>query len=86
METIREEVHKTIARAFPGIQTMMAQTGSPILGSTAQKSGETLTSDIDLTGSTPQYVPLAIARSDISVASISPNIREGNSIFFGMKP
>ena len=52
-ESIKEEVRKMIARAFPGIQTMMAQIGSPILGSIAQKSGETLTSVIDLTESTP---------------------------------
>ena len=44
-ETIREEVRKTIARAFPGIQAKLAQNGSPILESTAEESGKK--SDID---------------------------------------
>ena len=60
------------------------------MGSPEKGSRKTLTSVIDLKGSTsqsaPQSVPLAIAGSDVSVASTSSHKgQEGNSIFSVVK-
>ena len=78
---IRGEVWKTMGKIFPGIKMNTAQDGSPILESISKESGKTVPSIFDLPSSTPQSVPLAIAGSDVSVASTSSNIGEGNTFF-----
>ena len=65
---IRDEVQKAVRHAFPGIKH-----------STGQASAEV----IDLAGSTALSAPLAIAGSEVSVASTQPhNGTEGNKTSF----
>ena len=61
---IRKEVRSAIQQAFPGIHF-----------STGQPTAEV----IDLTGSAAHFAPLAIAGSDVSVASTRSNNGAGES-------
>ena len=70
-EAIRNEVNSTLHKVFPGIHLSTAQAGSPNVESIAKEPGNTFTSVIDLAESVSRSAPLAIAGSDVSIASTS---------------
>ena len=77
---IHKEVRNTMKKVSPGIHLSKAQPASPNMGSGQIESGKPSSSVIDLSGSSHTSAPLAIAGSDVSVASTSSNIgQEGNA-------
>ena len=84
-EIIREEVRSTMRKVFPRINLSTAQRAFPVVESGRNETGKPEASVIDLLGSTQKSVPLAIAGSDVSVASTSSNLgQERNASFSRM--
>ena len=73
-------------RFFPNINLSIVSIVSPKMGSVANESGKNIPFVIELAGPSQLSAPVAIVGSDVSVASTSSNVGEGNSVFLKLTP
>ena len=78
-EIIKKEVRNTIQKVFPGINLSTDRPVFPSMGSGANDIGKPDSEVIDLSGSTAHSAPLAIAGSDVSMASTLSKLGNGES-------
>ena len=78
-ETIKKEVRDCVQQVFRGINLSTHHTEYPNMRFGKDGSGKPNAKVIDLSGSTAHFVPLAIAGSDVSVASTLSKTGHGES-------
>ena len=79
VEIIKKEVQDCVQQVFPGIKLSTDQPVSPNMRFGKNGSGKPNAEVIDLTGSTAHSAPLAIAGSDVSVASTQSKTGQGEN-------
>ena len=78
-EIIKKEVRDCVQQVFLGIKLSTNHPVSPNMGFGKNGSRKPNAEVIDLTGSTAHSAPLAIAGSDVSVASTQSKIEQGEN-------
>ena len=78
-EIIKKEVRDIVQKAFPGINVNTAHPVPPNRRSGVSDTGKPSSGVIDLAGSMAHSAPLAIAGSEVSVASTLSNSGQGES-------